>query len=177
MEVNQQTTLTVRPKLLKRSCCLNCPQTIHIQLLSYAVQLIVSKLLMGNQTMLGVLNTESIQLYSAPCELHMKPLTVQFSGFSERVRKMHHTRGVKRPAGMGGPHCDHSPSSLICSHYPYQRLKIKNKDRESDGGQREAAGEREWGKWVKEGGTKRRLDVCVCVRLSQWLPFAPVWWI
>lgn len=96
--------------------------------------------------MLGVLNTESIQLYSAPCELHMKPLMVQFSGFSERVRKMHHTRGVKRPAGMGGPHCDHSPSSLICSHYPYQRLKIKNKDRESDGGQREAAGEREWGK-------------------------------
>lgn len=56
---------------------------------------------------------------------------------------MHHMRGVKRPAGMGGPHCDHSPSSLICSHYPYQRLKIKNKDRESDGGQREAARERE----------------------------------
>ena len=82
----------------------------------------------------------------SPRELHMKPLTVQFSGFSERVRKMHHTSGVKRPAGMGGPHCDHSPSSLICSHYPYQRLKIKNKDRESDGGQREAAAEREWGK-------------------------------
>lgn len=70
---------------------------------------------------------------------------MQFNGFYERVRKMHHMKGVKRPAGMGGPHCDHSPSSLICSHYPYQRLKIKNKDRESDGGQREAAGEREWG--------------------------------
>lgn len=77
---------------------------------------------------------------------------------------MHHMRGVERPAGMGGPHCDHSPSSLICSHYPYQRLKIKNKDGESDGGQREAAGEREWGGGggVKERGTKRLSDLRVC---------------
>lgn len=97
-------------------------------------------------------------------------LTVQFSGFSKRVRKMHHMRGVKRPAGMGGPHCDHSPSSLICSHYPYQRLKIKNKDRESDGGRREAAGEREWGE-MTEGGRdtgrgKRERDVWMCVCTS-----------
>lgn len=75
---------------------------------------------------------------------------------------MHHMRGVKRPAGMGGPHCDHSPSSLICSHYPYQRLKIKNKDGESDGGQREATREREWGGGVKERGTKRLSDLHVC---------------
>lgn len=68
------------------------------------------------------------------------------AGSQKESGKMHHTRGVKRPAGMGGPHCDHSPSSLICSHYPYQHLKIKNKDRESDGGRREAAAEREWGK-------------------------------
>lgn len=64
---------------------------------------------------------------------------------------------------MGGPHCDHSPSSLICSHYPYQRLKIKNKDRESDGGQREAAGEREWG-GASEGG-----------RDNETVGFARVW--
>lgn len=89
---------------------------------------------------------------------------MQFSGFYERVRKMHHMRGVKRPAGMGGPHCDHSPSSLICSHYPYQRLKIKNKDRESDGGQREAAGEREWGGGVRGGG-----------RNNETVGFARVW--
>lgn len=85
------------------------------------------------------------------------------AGSQKESGKMHHTRGVKRPAGMGGPHCDHSPSSLICSHYPDQHLKIKNKDRESDGGRREAASEREWGKWVKEGGTKTLMGVCVCV--------------
>lgn len=95
-------------------------------------------------------------------------LTVQFSGFSERVRKMHHMRGVKRPAGMGGPHCDHSPSSLICSHYPYQRLKIKNKDRESDGGQREAAWDRERGEndWRREG----QRDGCMCFCASVPVP-------
>lgn len=99
-------------------------------------------------------------------------LTVQFSGFSERVRKMHHMRGVKRPAGMGGPHCDHSPSSLICSHYPYQRLKIKNKDRESDGGQREAAWDRERGE-MTEGGRDKEMAACVFARRPQFLPFAP----
>lgn len=74
------------------------------------------------------------------------PEQLSSAGSQKESGKMHHTRGVKRPAGMGGPHCDHSPSSLICSHYPYQHLKIKNKDRESDGGRREAAAEREWGK-------------------------------
>lgn len=64
---------------------------------------------------------------------------------------------------MGGPHCDHSPSSLICSHYPYQRLKIKNKDGESDGGQQEAAGEREWG-----GGSEGERD-------KETVGFARVW--
>lgn len=75
---------------------------------------------------------------------------------------MHHMRGVKRPAGMGGPHCDHSPSSLICSHYPYQRLKIKNKDRESDGGRREGSPRRRTGGEMTEGGRVREMAGCVC---------------
>ena len=69
---------------------------------------------------------------------------------------------------MGGPLCDHSPSSLICSHYPYQHLKIKNKDGKSDGGGgtgREGKGrdrEREAGGWVKEAEGKG-VDVCLSV--------------
>lgn len=61
---------------------------------------------------------------------------------------------------MGGPHCDHSPSSLICSHYPYQRLKIKNKDRESDGDS-ERQPEKD-NRGVKERGTKRLSDLHAC---------------
>lgn len=75
---------------------------------------------------------------------------------------MHHTRGVKRPAGMGGPHCDHSPSSLICSHYPYQRLKIKNKDRESDGGRRKGSPRQRIVGGGSEGGRVRATAGCVC---------------
>jgi len=76
---------------------------------------------------------------------------------------MHHVRGVKGPAGMGGPHCDHSPSSLICSHYPYQRLKIKNKDRESDGGQRDSL-RQNMGK-MTEGGKDKETAGYVGLRI------------
>lgn len=47
------------------------------------------------------------------------------SGISETS----HIRHVKGPAGEGWPHCDHSPSSLICCHYLYEHFKIKNKQR------------------------------------------------
>ena len=83
---------------------------------------------------------------------------------------------------MGGPQCDHSPSSLICSHYPYQHLKIKNKDSKSDGG---------GGGWGGGGGTERGKRQrqrkrsgglsegkgWTCVYLSQQLPFAPILWM
>ena len=69
---------------------------------------------------------------------------------------MHHSEvgGFKKPAGMGGPHHrDHSPSTQICSHYPDQHLKSKNKDSESDeGDQGEGAGEGVW--WAAGGDLK-----------------------
>ena len=72
---------------------------------------------------------------------------------------MHHSEvgGFKKPAGMGGPHHrDHSPSTQICSHYPDQHLKSKNKDSESDeGDQGEGAGERQRGCVVGGGGGSR----------------------
>lgn len=45
------------------------------------------------------------------------------------VTKTTHIRDVKGPAGEGWPHCDHSPSSLICCHYLYEHFKIKNNQR------------------------------------------------
>lgn len=45
------------------------------------------------------------------------------------VTKTSRIRHVKGPAGEGWPHCDHSPSSLICCHYLYEHFKIKNNQR------------------------------------------------
>lgn len=49
--------------------------------------------------------------------------------FLESITETSHIRHVKGPAGEGWPHCDHSPSSLICCHYLYEHFKIKNKQR------------------------------------------------